>query len=293
VVRTVLILSLAFVAAACGAHASSSRLSVVAAENVYGDIARQIGGDHIAVTSILSNPSADPHLFEPGTANGLAVANAKVVIANGVGYDSFIDRLERASPQPTRRVVVVADVLDVHGRDANPHLWYDVPRLPRVSAAIAAVLEGADPEHASTYRAGLLRFDASLAPLDQEVARLRRAYAGQPVAYTEPVPGYLLQAAGLVNLAPVAFTRAIEDGSEPPPAAVAEMMQLFSAHQVRVLLYNDQTVSPITIRVRTAARAAGIPVVGVSETLPPHRSFQTWQLGQAKALEAALSGGTT
>ena len=287
--RTVLILSLALIVASCGARSSSSRVPVVAAENVYGDIAQQIGGNHIAVTSILSNPNADPHLFEPGTANGLAVAKAKVVIANGVGYDSFIDRLERASPKTQRQVLVVADVLDVHGHDANPHLWYDVPRLPRVAAAIAAVLERADPGHISTYRAGLRRFDASLAPLDQEVARLRRTYAGQPVAYTEPVPGYLLDAAGLENLAPVAFTRAIEDGSEPPPAAVAEMLHLLSAHKVRVLLYNDQTVSPITVRVRTAARAAGIPVVGVSETLPPHRSFQGWQLAQARALDDALA----
>jgi zinc/manganese transport system substrate-binding protein len=284
---------LALVAASCGAHSPSHRLPVVAAENVYGDIAEQIGGNHVAVTSILSNPSADPHLFEPGTANGLAVATARVVIANGVGYDSFIDRLERASPQPNRQVLVVADVLDVHGRDANPHLWYDVPRLPRVAAAIAAVLEHADPTHASTYRAGLRRFDASLTPLDQDVARLRRTYAGQPVAYTEPVPGYLLAAAGLVNLAPVAFTRAIEDGSEPPPAAVAQMLHLLSARKVRVLLYNDQTVSPITVRVRAAAAAAGIPVVGVSETLPPHRSFQSWQLAQAQALAAALSRRAT
>ena len=287
--RIVLILSFAAVAASCGAHTSSNRLPVVAAENVYGDIAQQIGGDHVAVTSILSNPNADPHLFEPGTADGLAVGNAKVVIANGLGYDSFIDRLERASPEPQRKVLVVADVLGVDARDANPHLWYDVPRLPRVAAAIATALERADPAHASTYRAGLRRFDASLAPLDRVVAKLRGAFAGQPVAYTEPVPGYLLQAAGLVNLAPAAFTRSIEDGSEPSPASVAEMLQLFSAHKVRVLLYNDQTVSPITIRVRTAARAAGIPVVGVSETLPPQRSFQRWQLAQAQALDAALS----
>ena len=291
--RTVLILLLAVTAASCGGSSSSNRLRVVAAENVYGDITHQIGGNRIAITSILSNPNADPHLFEPGTANGLAVANAKVVIENGVGYDSFIGRLEHASPQPKRQAVVVADVLDVHGRDANPHLWYDVPGLPRVSAAIAAALERADPGHASTYRSGLRRFLASLTRLDQEVARLRRAYAGEPVAYTEPVPGYLLDAAGLVNLAPVAFTRAIEDGSEPPPAAVAEMLHLFSARKVRVLLYNDQTVSPITVRVRAAARAAGIPVVGVSETLPPHRSFQSWQLAQARALDEALSRRTT
>jgi zinc/manganese transport system substrate-binding protein len=286
-------LSVALFAASCGARSSSSRVPVVAAENVYGDIAQQIGGDHVAVTSILSDPNADPHLFEPGTANGVAVANAKVVIANGLGYDSFIDRLERASPQPERRVLVVADVLGVHGRDANPHLWYDVPRLPRVAGAIEAVLERADPGHASTYRSGLRRFDASLVPLDREVAKVRRSFAGQPVAYTEPVPGYLLDAARLTNLAPTAFTRSIEDGSEPPPAAVAEMLHLLSAHKVRVLLYNDQTVSPITIRVRRAAQAAGIPVIGVSETLPPHRSFQRWQLAQARALDSALARRAT
>ena len=191
--RTILILSLALVAAWCGAHPSSSRLHVVAAENVYGDIAQQIGGNHIAVTSILNDPNADPHLFEPGTANGLAVANAKVVIANGVGYDSFIDRLEHASPQPDGR------------SSSSPSTRR--PRAgcqptPLVRRARAPPCLSGDRGRAGTGRpqarfglgAGLRRFDASLAPLDQEVATLRRAYAGQPVAYTEPVPGYLLQA---------------------------------------------------------------------------------------------------
>ena len=185
---------------------------------------------------------------------------------------------------------MVADVLGV-ARPATPTRIFgttcpDCPASRRRSRPRSSV---PTPRTPSTYRAGLRRFDASLAPLDRVVAKLRGAFAGQPVAYTEPVPGYLLQAAGLVNLAPAAFTRSIEDGTEPSPASVAEMLQLFSAHKVRVLLYNDQTVSPITIRVRTAARAAGIPVVGVSETLPPQRSFQRWQLAQAQALDAALS----
>jgi zinc/manganese transport system substrate-binding protein len=178
-------------------------------------------------------------------------------------------------------------VLDASG---NPHLWYDVPKLPAIGAAIEQALARADPKHAPSYRAGLARFDRSLAPLDGAVAAIARAHAGAPVAYTEPVPGYLLSAAGLRNVAPDAFTRAIEDGTEPSPAAVSQMLALMSRRLVRVLLYNDQAVSPITTRVRTAARAAGIPVIGVSETLPAGRTFQSWQLGQARALGAALAG---
>jgi zinc/manganese transport system substrate-binding protein len=287
--RIVLIAIAALLTAGCGMGRSSSRLQVVAAENVYGDIARQIGGPHVAVTSVLTNPDADPHLFEPGTTTGLAVARASVVIANGLGYDAFVDRLVRASPNRRRRLLVVAQVLGVHGHDANPHLWYDVPRLPLVAAAIAATFERADARHATAYRAGLRRFEASLHPLQREVATLRGTFAGDPVAYTEPVPGYLLVAAGLVNLAPTSFTRAIENGSEPAPAAVAEMLHLLAANRVRVLLYNDQTVSPVTVRMRAAAQAAGIPVVAVSETLPPGESFQRWQLAQARALGRALS----
>jgi len=274
---------------ACGpATARSSTLDVVAAENVYGDIASQIGGDHVAVTSILSDPNADPHLYEPGTRNGLAVATAKLVIQNGVGYDAFMQRLEDAAPSSKRIVVTIADALRVHGRDANPHLWYDVPRLDAIAGAIAAGLERADPANAAAYRKGLRRFDASLEPLRREVARIKRSFGGRPVAYTEPVPGYLVAAAGLRNLAPDAFTRAIEDGSEPPPQAVAQMTALATGKKIGVLLYNSQAVSPITQRIRDAAGKAGIPVIGVTETLPPGLTFQRWQLGQAKQLYAAL-----
>jgi zinc/manganese transport system substrate-binding protein len=274
--------------AACGSSKPGSGLAVVAAENEYGDIAQQIGGAHVHVTSILSDPNADPHLFEPGSSNGLAVAEARVVIQNGVGYDAFMTKLENASPSSTRSVLVIADVLGIRGNDANPHLWYDVPHLPKVSAAIAAEFEQADPAHAGAYRAGLARFNASLRPLEREVARIRASFGGSPVAYTEPVPGYLLDAAGLENLAPAGFTRAIEDGTEPAPQAVAALDALISEKRVRVLLYNSQAVSPITARVQAAARAAHIPVVGVTETLPPKLTFQQWQLGQARRLAAAL-----
>jgi len=184
--------------------------------------------------------------------------------------------------------VTVGDVLDVHGKDANPHLWYDVPELGRIAAAIAGALERADARHAAAYRAGLSRFDRSLGPLRGEVATIRARFHGAPVAYTEPVPGYLVTAAGLRNLAPDSFTRQIEDGSEPSPAGVAAMSELIAQHRIRVLLYNSQAVSPITARLSAAARSAGIPLVPVRETLPPGLTFQQWQLGQARALAAAL-----
>ena len=255
---------------------------------MYGDLARQIGGSHVAVTSVLTDPNADPHLFEPGTANGLAVAHAALVIQNGLGYDSFMSRLERAAPNARRRVLTIADVLGVHGHDANPHLWYDVPALGKVGAAIEEALARADRPHARAYRLGLARFLASLAPLRRSIAAIRAGNAGVPVAYTEPVPGYLIEAAGLRNLAPTSFTRPIEEGTEPSASAVSAMIALVATRRVRVLLYNKQAVSPITARVRAAARSAGIAVVAVTETLPADLSFQQWQLGQVAELRKAL-----
>jgi zinc/manganese transport system substrate-binding protein len=288
--RTVIVLALATtLLPGCGNSSSAAGgLDVVAAENTYGNIASQIGGPRVSVTSILTNPNADPHLFEPGTSNGLAVAGAKVAIENGLGYDAFMTKLENAAPSSGRIVVTMADVLGVHGKNANPHLWYDVPQLTRVARAIAAALERADPRHASAYGAGVSRFDRSLGPLRREVATIRSHFRGAPVAYTEPVPGYLVTAAGLRNLAPRSFTRPIEDGTEPSPSGVAAMNALIAHHRIRVLLYNSQAVSPITARLQSAAAAAGIPVVPVSETLPAGMTFQHWQLAQARALAAAL-----
>ena len=289
--RTVIVIgSIALLLAACGGSSKASgAVDVVAAENVYGNIAQQIGGPHVSVTSILTNPNADPHLFEPGTSTGLAVANAKIVLQNGLGYDAFMTKLEDAASSNSRKVVTMADVLGVHGADANPHLWYDVPQLDRIAGAIAAPLEQADPRHAAVYRAGVARFERSLGPLRQEVATIKKRFYGAPVAYTEPVPGYLVSAAGLRNLAPDSFTRPIEEGTEPAPSAVAAMDELISGHRIRVLLYNSQAVSPITAQLRDAARQADIPVVPVTETLPAHLTSQHWQLNQARALAAALS----
>jgi zinc/manganese transport system substrate-binding protein len=288
--RTVIVLGVTLLLSACGGSTSAAgKLNVVAAENAYGSIASQIGGPHVSVISILTSPNADPHLFETSTSNDLAVADAKVVLQNGLGYDAFMTKLENAAPNKDRTVVTMADVLGVHGKDANPHLWYDEPRLDRIATSIAAAFSRADPSHAAAYRRNLRRFERSLGPLRQEVASIHTRFPGAPVAYTEPVPGYLVAAAGLRNLAPDSFTRLVEEGAEPSPSAVGSMYTLVNGRHVRALLYNAQTVSPLTAQLRSAAQRAGVPVVPVTETLPPGLTFQQWQLRQARAIAAALS----
>ncbi|MEA2522634.1 MAG: zinc/manganese transport system substrate-binding protein [Actinomycetota bacterium] len=268
----------------------SGPIRVVAAENLYGDIVAQIGGSRVTVTSILSDPNADPHLFEPGTTTGAAVADAQLVIENGLGYDSFMQRLLDASPDANRKVITVADVLHITASDANPHLWYDLPRIPQVASAIGTSLAALDPAGASYFRARVAAFDSSLTPIDDAIAKIKANYADAPVAYTEPVPGYLLMAAHLRVLTPASFALAIEEGNEPTPQDVAAMQDLFTSSQVSVLLYNSQATSPITEQLLALARRTSVPVVPVTETLPPGMSFQSWQLGQIRALAGALGG---
>jgi zinc/manganese transport system substrate-binding protein len=280
---------------AIGCHAAQAgrpvngRITVIAGENFWGNLAAQIGGGHVAVTSLISSPDADPHLFEPGTSNGLAVATAAVVIVNGAGYDPFMDRLLKAAPSSHRTVVRVSDVLHVTGSDPNPHLWYDTPRLPTVVTAIANALSTADPDNTSAYRAGAARTIAALQPLETAVKAVKAADAGDPVAYTERVPGYLLAAAGLKVLTPTGFARAIEDGSEPSASDEAAMRTLITSHQIKMLLYNEQATSPVTAQLQSLAASNNIPVVPVTETMPPNDSFESWQLGQIDAMTAALA----
>jgi zinc/manganese transport system substrate-binding protein len=264
-------------------------LKVIAGENFWGDLAAQIGGDHVAVTSLISNPDADPHLFEPSIKDGFEVATAGVVIVNGAGYDPFMDRMLDAAPSSLRRVVRVSDVLHVTGSDPNPHLWYDAPRLPQVVQAITDAFAATDPRHAAAYHAGATRTVVALQPLEKAVQQLRASDAGKPVAYTERVPGYLLSAAGLRVLTPTGFARSIEDGTDPSPSDVAATRALVTGHRIDVLLDNEQATSPVTDGLVTLARANGIPVVPVTETMPEHDTFEAWQLGQVRALTGALS----
>lgn len=267
-------------------------MKVVAGENMWGNIAAQIGGAHVQVTSLLSDPNADPHLYESDVASALAVAGAQLVIANGAGYDDFVSQLLSATRNSGRLVVTVQAVLGAYGADVNPHFWYDIPRVPQAAAAFEAALGRLDPRDAPLFAANLKTFDASLAPVNAVISSIRRRYASAPVAYTERVPGYLLTTAGLTVVTPPGFAAAIENGNDPSAADTARMYQLITGHKVRVLLYNAQVTSPVTQQVRALARQAGVPVVPVDETMPPqYRSYQAWQLAQSTALLDALGGG--
>ena len=276
--------AVATLATAAGCGSGGSGLRVVASTNVYGDIAGQIAGRDATVTSLLTSPDADPHLFEPGTEAGLQVARARVLVENGLGYDTFVERLADASPSSSRVTVNVADVLGVSGDGANPHLWYDLPRIPRVARAIAAALVRVDPKHARGYRSRLSTFVADTRRLS--AIRLPR---GRSVAATEPVADRLLAAYGIRDRTPEEFARAIENGTEPSPAAVSALQNLLRTHAVDALVYNEQAVSPITKRMSALAKDSNVPVVGVTETLPPHLDFQQWQRRQLLALRRALT----
>jgi len=180
-------------------------------------------------------------------------------------------------------------VLHVAGSDPNPHLWYDIPRVPAVAAAISAALTKAAPRDAATFKANLATFDASLAPLDATLATIKARFHNVPVAYTERVPGYALAVADLDVKTPSGFARAIEDGTDPGPADSLAMQRLLRNHDVNVLLYNVQTVTPVTAQMRSLARQHRIPVVGVSETMPSGTTYQRWQQSQLTTLLHALA----
>lgn len=263
------------------------RVRVVAAEDTWGSVAAQVGGRRVEVTSIITSPTADPHLYESDAANAAAVARAQVVVYNGLGYDRFMTRLLAASG--THPVVVSAQAVLHAGPDANPHLWYDLAEVPAVARAIEEALARVDPAGRPSFRANLGRFDASLGPVLRTIHEIRAASAGAPVAYTERVAGYLVSEAGLRDETPPGFARAIENGNTPSPRAALAMDALLEGHRVRALLYNTQTVGPLTLHARSLARRAGIPVIAVSETMPlSDGTYQHWQLMQDRALLRAL-----
>jgi zinc/manganese transport system substrate-binding protein len=271
----------------------TAAVNVVAAENFWGNITAQIGGSDVHVTSLITNPNADPHLFETSAQDAALLAQAQVVVENGAGYDTWMGSLLSAdSGHP--RIVNAATVLHVTGTDPNPHLWYDVPRVPKVAAAIAGALAKAAPQDARAIRQSLARFDASLKPLDQTLATIKTKYHDVSVAYTERVPGYLLADASLDVKTPPGFARAIEDGTDPGAADTVAMRELLTNHDINVLLYNVQTVTPVTTQMRALAEQHRIPVVGVSETMPADTpTFQQWQEVQMNDLLAALRKSTS
>lgn len=268
--------------------AAAPRVAVVASTNVYGDLAAQIGGDHVAVMSVLSNPNQDPHEFEASAATARAVADAGLVIYNGAGYDSWAQRLLAASKSTRREVIEVAKLVGKRAGD-NPHLWYEPAAMDALATAVAASLTRLDPEQAADYARALARFKQSMQRLRERIAMLRGRYAGTAVTATEPVFGYMAADLGL-NMRNERFQLSVMNATEPAATAIAAFENDLRTGAVKVLFYNSQTTEALAERMRTIATEAGVPVVAVTETEPPGLSYQQWMGSQLDALARALGG---
>ncbi len=262
---------------------------VVAVESVYGDLVRQIGGERVAVTTILANADADPHAYEPSTSDADAVAAADLVVSNGLGCDGFVDKLLAASPRDGR-TTIVAGSLAGHRLGDNPHVWYETATLRATARSVTSNLAARDPAHGARFTANRRRFDAWLDRLEARERAFARRHPHAAVAITEPVFDYVLHAVGALVATPPSFSHAIEEGGDPAPQDVATMDELLTNRRVEVFVYNRQTIEPATTRLLDAARRGRLPVVAVTETLPARERLQTWIGGELDALDAALNG---
>lgn len=274
------------------AASSTAQVQVVASTNVWGEIAGQIGGDRVAVTSIISDPNQDPHEFQASTRNQLALSQAQLVIENGGGYDDFVDTMLKSANNTTAPVlnaVSISGFTASGGEELNEHVWYSYPTVQKVAEAIRDALTKIDPTGASTYSANTTTFVSGLDKLSKSAADVKATYAGKGAAITEPVPLYLLDAMGLVNKTPEAFSEAIENDTDVSAKVLNQTLALFTNHEVAVFAYNEQTTGAQTEKVLAAAKAAGVPVVPVQETLPSGKTYLEWQAGIITAIGEALA----
>jgi len=278
------------VALATASASAQGTPTIVAAENFYGDIAQQIAGSGATVTSILVSPEDDPHLFEASPSVARKLADAKLVIYNGVGYDAWMPKLLSASKAPERKVIVVGDLLH-RKAGVNPHLWYDPPAAAAVAKAIATALAAADKPHKAEYEQRLQVFLDSLKPIAAKVEEIRKAAAGAPVTATEPVYGYMATALGL-KMRNERFQLATMNDTEPAASDVAAFENDLKNKRVKLFFYNSQATNAASKRLLEMAKANGIPVIGVTETQPPGKSFQDWMLDELNNVEKALAGKT-
>ncbi|GAB3795359.1 zinc ABC transporter substrate-binding protein [Humibacter antri] len=273
------------------ARAATGRIDVVASTDVWGDVAKQIGGDRVDVTSIIDDPKKDPHEYQATGQNQLALSKAEIVIVNGGGYDDFAgEMLAALHTKP-----VVLNAADLSGYDQHPsdgefneHLWYDFPTVDKVAQRLAAQYSKARPADRQTFQANEKKFEASIASLQATESQLKQRYAGKGVTITEPVPLYMLNAIGLVNKTPEKFSEAIENDTDVAPSVLQQTLALFSSRSVALLAYNDQTTGAQTQKVVDAAKANDIPVVPVAETLPAGKTYLTWMRANLDAIGAAL-----
>ena len=271
---------------------SGQAIDVVASTNVWGNIVEQVGGGHVDVTSIISDPSQDPHSYEANAGTLLAVSQADLIVENGGGYDDFVDTLVESAGThaDVLNAVEVSGAKAEPGEELNEHVWYDFAAVQAVAAAVADDLSSLDPDNAEEFNDNATAFTTKLDALTAREKSISKVDSGKAIAITEPVPLYMTEACGLTNATPSEFSEAIEEGDDVSPAVLEETLALFSSHSVDALVYNQQTSGPITEKIRTAAEDAGVAVVPVTETLPEGSDYLSWMSGNLDAIESALGG---
>ena len=269
---------------------SASKIVAIGAENEYTSVLQQVGGRYVQASAIMSNPNTDPHTFEASASVAREVSSAQLVVQNGVGYDTFMNSIEKAVPDSGRKVIDVQKPLSLPDSTPNPHLWYKPSTMPAVANAVASDLAAIQPAHASYFKANARAFISSLDTWNQAVASFRGRYPNTPVAVTEPVADYMLQAAGADIRTPFEFQADVMNGTDPSAQDVALERSLFTQHKVKVFVYNQQVTDTLTQSFISLAQANGIPVVGVYETMPtPGYTYQSWMLAEIKALQQAVA----
>ena len=286
--------ALAITAASYGtgvaAPTAPGAIKAIGVENEYANVIGQIGGKFVRVTAIETDPNTDPHTFEVSPKIAAQIAAAALIVRNGVGYDSWVEKIMAAAPSADRKVIVAQQVLGLPDSTPNPHLWYDPKTMPVVAKAIADDLSALRPAEAKYFHANLEKFDASLEPWKMAIAAFKSKYAGTPVATTEPVANYMLQAAGCDILTPLSLQTAIMNGNDPSPQDVTTQNDLFAGHKVKVFVYNQQVTDTLTRSFLDLAKRNGIPVVGVYETMPtPGYTYQSWMIAEVAALQKAVA----
>ena len=290
--------AVSMVLSACGlgstnSPSSSGKLAIVAAEDFWGSLARQLGGDHVDVKSLIANPDTDPHDYEPTPSDGRAIASARLVITNGIGYDPWTDNLLSANKASGRDVVKVGDLVGLKEGD-NPHQWYSPAVVEKVMSAITDEYKKLDADRAGDYESLRRHVETdALGAYHSVIADIKARYAGVAVGASESIFVPLADALGLHLLTPASFLDAISEGNDPTAADKATVDQQIATKAVKVLVFNSQNSTPDVQRLVDAAKAKGIPVATVTETLTPQgATFQDWQTGQLQALERALATAT-
>lgn len=282
--------ALAFVLAGCGGGntpaAGSGKIDAVASTDVWGSVLRAVGGDQVQVTSIIHDPAADPHSYETTPQDAVTAQNAQLMLANGGGYDDFFGKL--ADQASNARKLVAYDI-GATGED-NEHVWYSFETVDKVADQVATQLGQLRPADAQTFTANANAFKAKVADLQTKTAQAGAAHPGTKVIETEPVAHYLLETAKVTDATPHDFSSAVENESDVPAAALAEVNGLISGRQVQALVNNAQTVTPVTQLVVDNAKKAGLPVVDVTETLPAGATdYISWMTSEVNALSGALN----